>query len=104
MATARFFVTYEIITSESAEDGETESRGYVQPGEWHTDDRGEPLTLREALDLCRPSEDCGTWFCETSPIENRDHFEKGEDEYRSLHPVAITPASYRRLRKLLKIQ
>jgi hypothetical protein len=100
-----FFVTYEIVTEESAANGEAESMGFVSPGEWHTEDRPEPVTLREALRLVYPNEDCGSWFASTSPIEDRAYFELGHHETRSLHPPdGITPSSYRRLKRLLRIR
>jgi hypothetical protein len=105
-----FRVTYEIITPESAENGEAESCGFVTPGDWHftieeARDAGAEIemTLRDAMRLANPSEDCGTWFAEGSP--DRIRYDDGASEYRSIHPPRnITPASYKRIKRLLKIR
>jgi hypothetical protein len=106
----KFRVTYEIVTPESSEDGEVEERGFVLPGEWNIDlesalkDKTGDYTadLRSALRLCCPSEDCGAWFAES---DGREDYRTGAIETRSLHPPGnITAASYRRLRRLLRIR
>ena len=106
-----FRVTYEIVTPESAEYGEAEETGFVMPGEWRTDIEtalnysGESygMTLREALNLCSPSEDCGRWFAETG--EDRCDYATGAIEQRSIHPPRnITPESYRRLKRLMGVK
>lgn len=97
-----FRVTYDIVTPESAEDGDVAERGFVLPGNWHisVDDPGDVgMTLREAVRLCEPSQDCGRWF--EAPEWSTD-YQTGGVESRSLHPPRnITPASYSRLAKLL---
>ena len=106
----RFRVTYDIVTEESAEDGDSADSGFVLPGEWHIDietamadkagDYG--MILKDAIDLCCPSEDCGFWFAES---DARINYRTGENETRSLHPPrTITRASYSRLRRLLSIR
>lgn len=95
-----FRVTYEIVTPESAEQGDAESRGYVQPGEWRTDDASEAgMRLREAMRLCSPQHDCGRWFSEE---DGRTDYRTGAVETRSIHPPRnVTDASYARIRRVL---
>jgi hypothetical protein len=97
----KFRVTYEVVTPESAEHGDVESRGYVQPGGWRTDAAGEAgMTLREAMRLAYPQEDCGRWWCE---VDGRTDYRTGAVETRSIHPPRdITAASYARVARLLK--
>ncbi len=111
----KFHVTYEIVTPESAEHGDAAERGFVLPGGWHEelpahvfgeeagkikDECG--LSLREAVDLVSLVEDSGHCFTE---IDERQNYNTGESEIRSLHPPEnITPASYGRLRRLLKVR
>jgi len=105
----RFLVTYETVTEESAEHGDNADHGYVMPGQWRysllDDTLDHPnqdysMTLREALDLASPDQDCGRWFSETS--ESRCNYRTGEVEQRAIHPARdITPASYNRLKRLL---
>lgn len=110
----KFFVTYEIVSPESAENGEACERGFMMPGDWRI--KLEPhvygeaaskvrndcaLDLRSAVGLVDAGcEDCGQWFTE---IDSRFDYEAGNDELRSLHPPDnITSASYGRLKRLLK--
>jgi len=94
-----FYVTYDIVTHESAEHGDAAERGFVSPGGWHSDDRPEPMTLREALDLMGCCEDSGNWFTET---DGRQNYSTGEVETRSLHcPRSISAASYDRVALML---
>ena len=103
---ARFRVTYEIVTPESAEHGEAESMGFCAPGGWHfpaSDPGPHDMTLREALGLCRPSEDSGRWWNEEAP--GRTDWRTGAEEFRSIHPPRnITPASYARVSRLLGVR
>lgn len=95
---AFFTVTYEIVTPESAEIGDAEARGFVAPGGWH-DDAPARMTLREALRLASPQQDCGRWFAEE---DGREDYRTGAVEARSIHPPRnITPASYARVRRAL---
>ena len=94
-----FTVTYEIVTPESAEIGDAEERGYVAPSGWH-DSEPARMTLREALRLASPQQDCGRWFAEED--DGRQDFSTGAVETRSIHPPrSITPASYARVRRIL---
>ena len=96
----KFRVSYEVVTPESAEHGDAESRGYVTPGEWRTDDAGEAdMTLREAMRLAFPQEDAGRWWQE---VDGRQNYTTGAVESRAINPPAnITKASYARVTRLL---
>lgn len=105
-----FRVTYEIVTPESAEHGDAEERGFVMPGEWRDDietamrqpDDAYDLTLREAMQLCYPQEDSGSWWSE---CDGRQDYQTGAYETRSLHPPrGITSSSYARVTRLLGIR
>jgi len=96
-----FRVTYDIVTYESAEHGDTAEAGFVQPGGWHTED-SESLSLREAANLVGNLEDSGSWFTE---IDGTEDYRTGAVERRSLHPPRnITTASYARLKRVLGIR
>lgn len=96
MPKARFSVTYEIVTHESAEYGDAAERGYVC----------EDVTLRDALadfwpgyveadswPTARPR-----WLTATS----EEDFRTGEQESRSFHiPPNVTASSARRVARLL---
>lgn len=104
---AQWRVTYDIVTPESAEHGDYADSGFVNADGLPVaaligrETEGVAMTLREALELCQPSEDSGTWLTET---EGRVDPATGESESRSLHPPRnITPASYARLKRLLGV-
>lgn len=98
MSKARFSVTYEIVTPESAAEGEAEERGFICEGE----------TLREALkELFRTRTnrvDSGQGLDTSIGIltqYNGAEFETGAHENRTLHmPRTITGATYRRIARL----
>lgn len=105
-----FRVTYEIVTPESAEQGENDEIGFILPGERRTpiaealkdESNNFEMNLRSALNLVCPSYDCGRWFEES---DARHDYTSGESENRALHPPRnITESSYRRLKRLLKIK
>lgn len=110
-----FHVTYEIVTPESAEHADAESRGFVladcQKIELLPEVFGPAagavkaacgLTLRQALDLIGPMEDSGHWFTE---VGERMDYKSGAGETRAFHPPDnISGASYGRLRRLLQSQ
>lgn len=104
---ARFRVTYEIVTPESAEEGEFAETGFMLPGEWTLSlDEAKTecvdMDLRDAMRLAYPDEDCGRWFSES---DGREDYQTGARETRSIHPPGnITAASYRRLRRLFGIK
>lgn len=101
-------VTYEIITEESAAEGDIAESGFINPDGWKTpaiigaETPGVGMTLRNALRFVCPQEDVGTWLIEIDP---RGHFTDAEGETRcQLHPPCnITPASYGRLKRLLGV-
>lgn len=99
MTRPRFRVTYDSVTPESAEQGETDSQGYMSPGNWQHDDPSE-MTLREAKRLVQGGlEDCGRWF---TTIDADHDYRTGAQETRSIHPPkGITQSSYRRLSNVL---
>jgi hypothetical protein len=105
MARPQFRVTYDIVTPESAEDGEAAESGYVEPGAWHYavgKESPEGMSLREARGLCGCMEDSGRWFSE---VDGTPDYEDGSHEYRALHPPAnVTRASYRRLARILGVR
>lgn len=101
----RFRVTYDIVTPESAEHGDSAESGFVLPGGWK-EPAGSPepvsMTLREAAELCYPQEDSGHWLSEA---DGRVDYATGAEERRSLHPPDnITGASYGRLKRLLGVR
>lgn len=102
----KFRVTYEIVTPESAEYGDNAESGFVLPGEWKVDVEtavaDTQMTLREAMNLAWPSEDCGRWFAEST---GREDYRTGAVETRSIHPPRnISAASYGRVRRLLGVK
>lgn len=112
--TISFRVTYDIVTHESAENGDTaengfiDSHGFQEPIESAMKiDRKEfadlfDMPLREALRLCCPNEDCGNWWSET---DGNQDYQTGAVETRALHPPKnITGASYARLSRLMRIR
>ena len=102
---ARFSVTFEIVTQESAEQGDAEERGFICEG----------ASLREALadvNATRTNEVDGVECIETdsSPcckprwvtIVNGMEYRTGAQESRSLHiPDCVTDASARRIARLV---
>ena len=93
-----FTVTYDIVTPESAGDGDTAECGHIS----------DCATLRDALqDLGRYADSADTWpvsgqvrwFTNT---EYRTDYRTGAVESRSLHlPKFVTPASRRRIARYL---
>lgn len=98
-------VTYEIVTPESAAEGDAEERGFVLPYGWHVpadSDNDANMSLREALDLCDPQEDCGRWLVE---IDGATDYMTGAVKTCALHPPDnITASSYGRLCRLLGVR
>lgn len=96
-----FGVTFEIITPESAEDGEADSRGWIEEG----------ASLRDALKALHGTrtnrvggvEDISldSWPCErprSITVTNGSEFETGAHESRALHiPASVTRSSARRI-------
>jgi hypothetical protein len=100
-----FKVTYEIVTPESAEQGDAEERGFIAQG----------VTLREALKAVRDTRTSRVGGvecieCDEYPIraprwvtvQNGMEYETGACESRSLHiPAHVTDASRRRIARLV---
>jgi hypothetical protein len=103
-----FRVTYDIVTEESAENGESAECGFVRPDGGHDPvypkDRGKiaEMDLRTALRHCQPQYDCGSWFGQEGQVED---YSTDKIVSYSLHPPrTITPSSYARLARLLKVR
>jgi hypothetical protein len=104
MSKARFSVTYDIVTPDSAEHGDTDECGHI----------GQGLTLREAIKELHATRTCrvdGVQAIETDSfpctaprwitVTNGMEFETGAHESRALHiPNNVTPASARRIAML----
>ena len=105
---AKFSVTYEIVTEESAAEGDAAERGYeVEDG-----------TLREAVralfgtrtNLVDGIESISTdsWPCRDPrwiTVTNGMEFETGDNESRSLHlPRELTRATRRRIARLCGVK
>ena len=100
----KFFVTYDIVTHESAARGDAAEHGFIARdarGVHRMENRPASMRLRQALYLISCAvEDSGSWFTET---DGRTDYRTGDVETRSLHPPRnITPASYDRLARLLR--
>ena len=104
-----FHVTYEIVTEESAEHGDTAENGYVHANGGRDsidiaplDAEDYAMDLRTALRHCQPQYDCGSWFDQEAQVED---YSTDEHVSYSLHPPRnITPSSYARLRRLLNVR
>jgi len=108
--TIRFHVTYELVTPESAEQGDAEERGYCDAqGNQYALDNCSPddiaactMSLREARNLMPGAKDCGGWFTSASPVQDHEYFVTNNEVYLSMHPPRnVTPASYHRIRRVL---
>jgi len=105
---ARFNVTYEIVTQESAEQGDAEERGFIS----------QDSTLRDAiadLHATRTSACGGVEAIESSAsdianvrwftVYNGMEYESGATESRSLHvPDSVTTASRKRIARLIGVR
>jgi hypothetical protein len=113
----RFHVTYDIVTPESAEHGDTADHGFVLPGGWKHSCAAGPvgeafipvknecaMSLREAFDLIDTGalEDNGAWLSE---CDGRMDYRTGAEERRAFHPPDnCTAASKGRLWKLFGVK
>ena len=100
-----FSVTYEIVTAESAEQGDVDERGVVCQG----------ASLREAVDSVQQTRTahCGgveAVECDSSPrtrphwvtVINGMEYRTGAQESRSLHiPESVSASSARRIARLV---
>lgn len=103
-----FNVTYAIYTEESVECGDAEERGFID----------ENLSLRDAVRLVNQTRtnrvsaveciEANEWPCvapRSITITNGMEYETGDHEERSLHiPHGVTPASRRRIARLLGVR
>jgi hypothetical protein len=95
-----FHVTYNVVTEESVEQGDYAESGFYSRGGWKHDDPSE-WTLRDVVSqFGRNSlENNGSWF---STVDSDTDYRTGEDTSYGVHPPrTITPASYRRLIRIL---
>lgn len=103
-------VTYEVITDESAEQGEAAERGYEREREdmdWDDLER-----LISDYGFSEPSSsvlDERMWFSTTTPREDRAYFENGERRFFSLHLHSVngeppTLADYADVARAARIQ
>jgi hypothetical protein len=87
-----FNVSYEVVSHESAENGDFEETGF----------EAQNIHLNEISHVFgytpkRCLEDCGTWFSE---IDGTTDYKTGDNRRLTLHPPRnITKASYSRLKR-----
>lgn len=96
----KFRVTYDIVTPESASDGESAESGFYSRGGWKHDDPSD-WTLQEIVSQFGRNglEDGGSSFYS---IDTDTNYRTGEDTSYAVHPPrSITPSSYARLRRIL---
>jgi hypothetical protein len=101
-----FHVTYDLVTYESAEDGDTAENGFVHANggrdqvEVVEDAADYAMSLSEALRVIGMGVyDCGSWF---ASIDSENDYRTGESTTYGLHPPAnVTRASYARLKRVL---
>lgn len=92
MPVVRVFITYEIVTPESAEHGDAEERGWWQPGGWHFEDKPEEpeeYEFRELVDLlrwCEPDSSHGPVRWATD-CDSDINYQTGAEERHSYHPA-----------------
>jgi hypothetical protein len=114
---ARFFVSFEIVTPQSAEHGDVESRGFISPGlgALPSAERPEACGLRRAVEIWRQTRtrhcdgveaieaDCSdATAARYVTIYNGREYLTGATESRSLHiPETVSAASRARLVRLL---
>jgi hypothetical protein len=100
--TNSFSVTYDIVTPESAEEGDYAESGFL----------AENVSLREAIDLlggCASEADCSPFSVTCPPrwftLYGSMDYRSGETESRSLHlPAGTTPSSALRIARLLGVK
>jgi hypothetical protein len=103
---ARFSVTYDVVTEDSARDGDVAESGFASPGGWKHDDRS-LLTLREAIAATgRYYSRHGCGFedggCAFYTSDSDTNYRTGEDTSYAIHPPrTITASSYRRVSRIL---
>ena len=85
-------VTYEVITPESAENGDFEETGWedehvsMEPDEWDVE---EGITaVDKAVEYIQdrgPVQNSGNWYSTVDASGTRDYYEKGKEVYYSFH-------------------
>jgi hypothetical protein len=98
-----FRVTFEIVTQESARNGDYAKAGFLlrdgYPARKNAASKTLNMGLREAMRIASPQENCGRWWQE---IDGRCDHRTSAVEYRAIHPPKnITAASYARVSRLL---
>lgn len=110
----KFTVTFDVVTHESAANGDTARNGYLDAAgnefaqqdfasfkAWR-DFHPPQMTLKEAVNLCGSIEDSG---CCLSEADGSTDYSTGEVMRRSIHPPRnISPASYSRLCRALGVK
>jgi hypothetical protein len=109
-----FRVTFDTVTPESAEHGDTARNGFLDASgnefaQQDFDDFDQwqafaapQMTLKEAVNLCGSLENSGTWLTE---CDGSTDYSTGEEVRRSIHPPRnISPASYARLCRALGVK
>lgn len=124
MAKSKATITYEVITPESAEHGDTADNGWWMPGGWHfslTGDKreevlqeakdgeydfkvGEAIVHARSLRALYEIEINGRSLTARSvePVCDRDHYEKGEDKFYTLHIDNCSEGTLKRIKDLLE--
>lgn len=106
-------ITYEIITPESAEHGDADERGFVEPRfdmhvpieevmangqDWPKESLRWTLRHAEIFLGRNGMEDNGRWF---TALDGNTNYQTGAETRYSLHPDDnTTPASYDRLKRI----
>jgi hypothetical protein len=97
--TKMFCVTYEVITPESAENGEVAESGYLDEYGFRSQERT-LMSLRDANKICFPQEDTGNGWREIDGWTYDRH--TGSVDFLTIHPPKnITNSSYNRVSKIL---
>ena len=98
----QFHVTFEIVTPESAEQGDVADAGFCDHYGNPNGNEPVPVTLRDAVHLVgrRSCEDSGGgWWTSVDSVQD---FRTGESTSYSVHPPRnITPASFARVSRVL---
>lgn len=87
-------VTYDLITPESAENGDVEESGWedehvsMEPDEWDVEDG--ITAVDKAVEYIQDNGGVqnngdGSWYSTVDPSGTRDYYEKGEEVYYSFH-------------------
>lgn len=100
-----FTMTYEVLTPESASEGDVADRGYCDEYGNRYDEPA-AVSLRAALRTLSSLEpDCSDWAYARSwrEADGREDYRTGAVENRSIHlPDGITPSSRARINRLIK--